>query len=177
MCPVDKGYWFDGEELDQVGAIAEKKTLRLKQCDTSLQDKMSQQITQREVAQIESRYNRYHLEQNAEALEGASFFDLSGGQKILAFLGLPVESGRFYEWRSWTNLLIILANSAVFGWMVFMAGSYVGPVGLFLQKWYMSYGLVPERFSASPLSTVHTLVTSIFIHGGIVHLLGNMNNE
>ena len=38
----------------------------------------------------------------------------------------------------------------------------------------MNYGLVPDLFTAAPLSKSHTLVTSVFMHGGIVHLLGNM---
>jgi len=28
MCTVDRGYWFDDEEVDHVAAVVEKKTLR-----------------------------------------------------------------------------------------------------------------------------------------------------
>jgi membrane associated rhomboid family serine protease len=175
MCPTDRGYWFDGEELDQIAAITGRKTLRLKERDTSAEDKAIQRIVDRKVARIESKLSRRRRpERSAAALESASFFDLSGAQKILAFVGLPVESDRLYEWRSWANLLTILANVAVFTLMVFMSGSFLGLLGLFTKEWCLSYGLVPERFSASPLSTSYTLVTAMFIHGGIIHLLGNM---
>jgi membrane associated rhomboid family serine protease len=147
----------------------------VKKRDTSAQDAMLREIAQRQVARVESRYvNRYHPEGDAAALEDASFFDLSGTQKILALIGLPVESGRLYEWRSWTNLLIIAANVAVFGLMMFAAGSFLGLVGLFPREWYMRYGLVPENFLAAPLTTGHTLLTAMFVHGGVIHLLGNM---
>jgi membrane associated rhomboid family serine protease len=175
MCPVDKGYWFDGEELDQVAAIASKKTLRVGQVDTSVQDKMEQQIAQREVARIENRsINRYHPDEKAASFESVSFFELTGGQKLVAFLGLPVESGRFYEWRSLANLLIILANVAVFALMVAVSGSLFGLLGQFPKEWYMLYGLVPNRLSAAPVGASYTLLTSMFMHGGLLHLLGNM---
>jgi len=174
-CPDDKGYWFDGGEIDQVSAVAEQKTLRLKEQDTSVEDKMQKEIAQHEVARIErKRINRYQPEQAAAVLEDASFFDLSGPQKLMALLGLPVESDRFCEWRSWMNLCLIAINVAVFVMMLLASGSALGLVGLFPKEWFLSYGLVPERLLASPLGASYTVITSMFMHGGIVHLLGNM---
>jgi membrane associated rhomboid family serine protease len=175
MCPADKGYWFDGGELDQVAATVQKKTLRLKTADNSAEEKMQQQIARREVDRIQSKYaNRYHPEEDAVTLENASFFDLSLAQKIVAFMGLPVESDRLYEWRSWMNLLIISANVAVFGVMMFMVGAVPALAGLFPKEWYLQYGLVPDRLTAAPLSAWYTLLTSMFMHGGFIHLFGNM---
>ncbi len=37
-----------------------------------------------------------------------------------------------------------------------------------------AYGFVPARFLASPLTDALTLLTSMFLHGGLWHLLGNM---
>lgn len=36
------------------------------------------------------------------------------------------------------------------------------------------YGFIPERLAQHPLAGAPTLVTSLFLHGGLLHLLGNM---
>ena len=43
-----------------------------------------------------------------------------------------------------------------------------------LQAFVAAYGAVPARLLADPLGAAPTLVTSAFLHGGWVHLLGNM---
>lgn len=37
-----------------------------------------------------------------------------------------------------------------------------------------SYGFVPARFLANPLGELVTLFSSMFLHGGIMHILGNL---
>jgi membrane associated rhomboid family serine protease len=72
------------------------------------------------------------------------------------------------------NLLIILATVAVSGLMIHMLRSFEWLAGGIPKEWLRLYAFVPGSFSAAPLSTGHTLLTSIFIHGGIITLLGNM---
>ena len=40
----------------------------------------------------------------------------------------------------------------------------------FIQKW----AFIPSRFAADPAEQVHTMFTSMFMHGGWLHLFGNM---
>lgn len=175
MCPEDKGYWADGEELDRLRATVARKTMRVRPVDTTPAAEMAERIARREVERVEERHiSRQHPAEGAVALEDASFFDLSGGQRVLAFLGLPAESDCLYAWRSWMNLLIILATSAVFVLMLLKAGVLSGLAGHFPKEWYRALGFVPSRFAADPQGAAYTLITSMFIHGGIVHLLGNM---
>jgi len=88
---------------------------------------------------------------------------------------MPVESGNFYESKSWMNFIIILANVLVFGLMFWLCGSYLHAlVGNFPEDWYMTFGLVPDQLKDAPVSKSYTLITSMFIHGGLLHLLGNM---
>jgi membrane associated rhomboid family serine protease len=58
------------------------------------------------------------------------------------------------------NLALIAANVAVF--------AYEASLGRGLERFLFAYGLVPRSFS------VATLFTSMFLHGGLMHLLGNM---
>jgi membrane associated rhomboid family serine protease len=58
------------------------------------------------------------------------------------------------------NLALIAANVAVFG--------YEMSLGREAEEFLHTYGLVPRRFAFPDL------VTSMFLHGGLGHLLGNM---
>ncbi|MFT7509323.1 MAG: membrane associated rhomboid family serine protease, partial [Sulfitobacter sp.] len=54
---------------------------------------------------------------------------------------------------------------------------FVGYYGLFsepraLSDFYMTWGLVPAQLSSG--HGYHALITSMFLHGGIMHLIGNM---
>lgn len=176
-CPHDNGYWFDNEELDGVVASVKKPRLRILRRSRSAELRREQEV----VRMIESRtgHLRYTAcrdpEGKAPVLADISFFEhLSGAQKIVALLGLPVESGRFCEWGSWMNLLLLAANVAVFVVMLLLGGSWFGLLGGFPREWYMTFGFVPEFFHTAPLACSYTLLTSQFIHAGIVHLLGNM---
>lgn len=43
-------------------------------------------------------------------------------------------------------------------------------LGLF----FLRYGFVPREFFAAPLAEASTLLTSMFVHGGVAHIVGNM---
>src|SRR6202521_3772997 len=68
------------------------------------------------------------------------------------------------------NTALIVANLAVFGYELSL-GSQAGAE-------LESFGLVPARLSLAgggdPLRGAITLVTSLFIHGGVLHVAGNM---
>ena len=62
--------------------------------------------------------------------------------------------------------LLIAANVLVF---LYQAG--LGPAG---EGFIRFYGLVPRRVHLDRLGTLGPLFTSMFLHGGWMHLLGNM---
>lgn len=71
------------------------------------------------------------------------------------------------------TVLIVLANIAVFGLQMLVLAS--GGEGAF-QQLVLQYGVVPAQASAAPFSTGTWLdfLTSMFMHGGVMHILGNM---
>jgi membrane associated rhomboid family serine protease len=68
------------------------------------------------------------------------------------------------------NTALIVANLAVFGYELSL-GSHAGAE-------LKSFGLVPWRLGfaggGDPLRGAITLVTSLFLHGGVLHVAGNM---
>jgi membrane associated rhomboid family serine protease len=66
----------------------------------------------------------------------------------------------------WVNVVLIFTNSAVFLWEVVLGSEATGLI--------MSYGVVPHDLLTSGLQRVHTLLTSMFLHGGWAHIVGNM---
>jgi membrane associated rhomboid family serine protease len=68
------------------------------------------------------------------------------------------------------TLVLILLNVLVFIFEITMPNepSYDNPGGLTLNTFIATYGIVPDRFHFS------SLITSMFIHGGFMHVAGNM---
>jgi len=66
----------------------------------------------------------------------------------------------------WVNVFLIVTNSAVFLWEVLLGTEAKGLI--------VNYGIVPHDLLTSGLPRVHTLVTSMFLHGGWAHIVGNM---
>jgi membrane associated rhomboid family serine protease len=60
----------------------------------------------------------------------------------------------------WMNWAILLANAALFAWLAWVRPGYADVV--------RGYGMVPEE--GRPL----TFLTSMFLHAGVIHLLGNL---
>jgi membrane associated rhomboid family serine protease len=69
----------------------------------------------------------------------------------------------------WLTMLLIAANSVIFA---IEASMGTEELNSFLLQW----AFVPQRFFASPLSPdqLITFVASLFLHGGWLHLIGNM---
>ena len=71
------------------------------------------------------------------------------------------------------NILIIVANGLVFIWQL--------SLGAQLKEAFLLFGIVPVRYSDPSLSAQFTIfeqvfpfITSMFLHGGFLHILGNM---
>lgn len=74
---------------------------------------------------------------------------------------LPRRTPAFVTWA------LIAVNVAVFVWqMALVEVGYGGVIG--------DFGFVPYRFLSAPLAEGFTVLTSMFMHGGWLHLLGNM---
>src|SRR5579864_5126687 len=74
---------------------------------------------------------------------------------------IPLRSSERHYTPSTVTLLLILLNVLVFVYELTL--SRYG-----LNRFIASYGIVPDRFHWSQL------LTSMFIHGGFMHILGNM---
>lgn len=74
---------------------------------------------------------------------------------------LPRRAPAYITW------ILIAINVLVFVWQTALVE--VGYSGII-----DDYGFVPYRFLAAPLSEGFTVFTSMFMHGGWAHLLGNM---
>lgn len=74
---------------------------------------------------------------------------------------IPVGDLNKTRHTAWINWLLILSNCAIFVWYRSTQARY---------DWVMThYALVPDRWT-----DLQTIVTSMFLHGDPLHLLGNM---
>lgn len=67
----------------------------------------------------------------------------------------------------WMNYSLILINTIVFLWEI--AGNPAR-----FQRLIYSYGFIPVAFLEDPTANTYRIFTSMFMHGGWLHLLGNM---
>src|SRR5580698_315341 len=76
---------------------------------------------------------------------------------------IPLRSSEPHYTRPTVTLVIIAANVAVFLYQFSLGfNTYAG------NRFIMQHGIVPDRFSYA------SILTSMFIHGGFLHILGNM---
>jgi len=66
----------------------------------------------------------------------------------------------------WVTIFLILLNSSAFLWEVFLGSAAQG----FIEN----YAVVPRSILSLGLPRFHTLLTSMFLHGGWGHIIGNM---
>ncbi|MFQ5940308.1 MAG: rhomboid family intramembrane serine protease [Nitrososphaerales archaeon] len=77
--------------------------------------------------------------------------------------------------RPYVNYALIAVNFIVFIWEVIVTGFFTNEEAMV--RIFVEYGFVPARFLESgPLGIggYSSILSSIFMHGGIMHLLGNM---
>jgi membrane associated rhomboid family serine protease len=67
------------------------------------------------------------------------------------------------------NYFIILVNTLVFIYQYFFLHSQTD-----IQEFIYTYGFVPYRFLTEFSTYWYTILTSMFLHGGFLHFLGNM---
>ena len=68
------------------------------------------------------------------------------------------------------TVLLILLNCLVFGYEISLTTESAQIFERFVKRW----GFIPLRFNAFDPGTYETLFTSMFLHGGYLHLGGNM---
>jgi membrane associated rhomboid family serine protease len=83
---------------------------------------------------------------------------------------IPLKSSERTQTTAVVTLIIIAINLLVFAFEVSLpnAPSPYRPPGLTLNKFIATYGIVPDHLHFS------TILTSMFIHGGLLHIAGNM---
>jgi membrane associated rhomboid family serine protease len=74
--------------------------------------------------------------------------------------------------RPYLNYGIMAANVVVFIWQISVDPSCI--VGCQDQQLFFQYGSVPQLIFDDPARGVPTIFTSMFMHGGIAHIFGNM---
>jgi membrane associated rhomboid family serine protease len=71
--------------------------------------------------------------------------------------------------RPYVNYSLIAINATVFIWEVIVTGFFTN--GHIVREIFSNYGVIPRFLLAGDLESV---ITSMFIHGGIAHIAGNM---
>jgi membrane associated rhomboid family serine protease len=80
---------------------------------------------------------------------------------------LPVRDRLPTRTFPFINYLLIVSNVLVFLWEQALAESGYEDIGTVL-------GFVPYQFHHDPIASAPTILTSMFLHGGWIHLLSNM---
>lgn len=75
---------------------------------------------------------------------------------------IPLRSSEPHYTRPTVNLILIAINVLVFLYELSLGNGYR------LNHFIAQYGIVPDRLN------VASIITSMFIHGGFLHILGNM---
>jgi membrane associated rhomboid family serine protease len=68
------------------------------------------------------------------------------------------------------TVLIILINCFVFAYEINLSWTSSATFQQFIETW----GFVPDSFRTANVRSLLTMFTSMFLHGGYVHLIGNM---
>jgi membrane associated rhomboid family serine protease len=74
--------------------------------------------------------------------------------------------------RPYLNYGMIAANVVVFIWQISVDPSCI--IGCQNEQIFSQYGSVPDMIFNDPVHGVPTIITSMFMHGGIAHIFGNM---
>ena len=104
--------------------------------------------------------------------------ELSLGGRLLTWFGLPVETGYSRVGWAWLTHSLILANLVCFA-LCFAAyapanSPFFNQVLVAVDEGALRWGLIPSEFIANPQTEWIKLFSSMFMHGGPTHLLGNL---
>lgn len=170
-CQNGCGWWLDEGER-QVLAAAQEPPTRLRLRKTARTDEDYRLAIARRFAVERAPPSRAEPEPELFL----SPWELDGIQRLVAWMGLPVESGRFFDRRAWMTLVLILLNVAVLAvtlfhhadnWFWILLGEVPGDILGVCALW-------PARLFGDPAGHWHGLITCMFLHGGLAHLAGNM---
>lgn len=78
---------------------------------------------------------------------------------------IPIRDHNKPHTFPFVNYLLITINVLVFGYMITL------PENL-LEQFVLAYALIPAEIVSG--ANLHTLFTSMFLHGGFAHIIGNM---
>ncbi|MEM7825881.1 MAG: rhomboid family intramembrane serine protease [Candidatus Aenigmatarchaeota archaeon] len=99
-------------------------------------------------------------------------------------MGFKSKKGQFFPFADSAprktfpilTILLIILNASIFIWSLtseevpyVIEGEHVS-----IPEVYIRYGFIPAKFSFFSLSSIATIFTSMFLHGGIDHIFGNM---
>lgn len=79
----------------------------------------------------------------------------------------PLHDANPRHGPSFVNWALIAINVAVFGYSF-------GLSPFEAQAFVFTYSFIPQNFFFEPLGNAYRLLTSMFLHGGLAHILGNM---
>lgn len=74
--------------------------------------------------------------------------------------------------RPYLNYTMMAVNVAIFIWEASVTGFFTDERAT--EELFLTYGTVPDRLFADPQAGAFTIVTSMFMHGGPAHIIGNM---
>jgi membrane associated rhomboid family serine protease len=74
--------------------------------------------------------------------------------------------------RPYLNYGMIAINVIVFIWEASATSFFSDPLAT--EDIFMTYGAVPSRIVNDFPDSAPTIITSMFMHGGIAHIIGNM---
>ncbi len=79
----------------------------------------------------------------------------------------PLHDANPRHGPSFVNWLLIAANVSIF-----LYGLTLNPFEA--QAFIITYAFIPQNFFFDPLANAYGLLSSMFLHGGFAHILGNM---
>ena len=71
--------------------------------------------------------------------------------------------------RPYLNYSLIAINAIVFIWEMGVTGGFTNPIAT--ETLFQNYGAVPKSVLSGNIASV---ITSMFMHGGYLHIIGNM---
>ena len=141
-------FWFDPHELDQVPTDHPQRLRPESQLPPELREKLA-------LAKID------HIRRQANRDDEGHEWPVEPWKAAAALLGMPVEEDNAALIIPWITLAVCTICAAAFGLSLWLG------LPLMVREW----GLIP----AEPLRHGGlTWITSFFLHGGWMHLLGNL---
>jgi membrane associated rhomboid family serine protease/Zn-finger nucleic acid-binding protein len=152
ICIKCQLFWFDGSEYELFPERQAEKP------ELEISGKAREAMAMADIESIKTK-SAYHRSGNSFMDDAA---DLSWWQMILCFLGFPIEDEAGTE------------TPPVVTWTLVSVVSVISLLSLFLfdtKEVFQEFGFIPAKmFRYFGI----TSITAFFLHGGLMHLIGNM---